>query len=171
VQDDERPMLGCEGAQHSIELVAVDQRPDLVPRRRYVDRCQSDFDHASTTPAGLVDRGVDDQSVEPGVETLRIAQSRQVAPGPDERLLDRIARELTVAEDQAGGRVQSCCSCPHEHRERVAIAPTCAFHERPLVHGPSLRGATRIAALVWYGADARRFVSPTVSATRSSVVI
>jgi hypothetical protein len=152
-------MLGRQLAQHSIELVAVDQQPNLVPGRLYVDGCQAHLDHASTTPAGLVNRGVDDKSVEPGVETLRIAQSGQVAPGPDERLLDRIARELAVAEDQAGGRVESRCSCPREHREGVAIAPTCAFHERPLVHGPSLRGATRLAALVSYGAGARRFVS------------
>ena len=32
--------------------------------------------------------------------------SGQVPPGSDERLLDRVARELRVAEDQAGGRVQ-----------------------------------------------------------------
>ena len=35
-----------------------------------------------------------------------IAKSRQVAPGADERLLDRVARELRVPEDQAGRRVQ-----------------------------------------------------------------
>ena len=44
--------------------------------------------------------------MQPGVEPVRVAKARQVAPGPDERLLDRVARELRVPKDEASGRVQ-----------------------------------------------------------------
>ena len=55
----------------------------------------------------VLSRGrVDRQSMEPRIETVRVAQARQVAPGADECLLDRVARELAVTEDEPGGRVQ-----------------------------------------------------------------
>jgi hypothetical protein len=43
--------------------------------------------------------------MEPRIEPVRIAKSGQVAPGSDHGLLDRVARELAVAEDQSGGSV------------------------------------------------------------------
>ena len=46
------------------------------------------------------------ESMEPGVEPVGVAQPRQVPPGPHQRLLDRVARELRVPEDESGGRVQ-----------------------------------------------------------------
>ncbi len=73
--------------------------------------------------------------MQPGVEPIRVAETRQVAPGADECLLDRVARELPVPEDQAGGRVQPREVDVDERGEGVMLAPPRSFDESSLVHG------------------------------------
>ena len=46
----------------------------------------------------------------------------QVLPGPEHPLLDRVARELGVPEDEAGGRVQAREAPTDEHAEGLMIA-------------------------------------------------
>ena len=87
-----------------------------------VDLFELDLDHPSATTPGEVEAGVDGEPMEPGVEPVRVAQAREVAPGADERLLDRIARELRVPEDEAGGRVQPRDGQVDERGEGVMIA-------------------------------------------------
>ncbi len=58
-----------------------------------------------------------------------------IPPGPEQPLLDRVACELRVAEDEAGRAVQ-----PHDGRagklgEGLMIALPRPFHESSLVHG------------------------------------
>ena len=80
--------------------------------------------------------------MEPGVEPVRVAQARKVAPGSDERLLDRIARELRVPEDESGGRVQPRDGQVDELGEGVMIASPRPYDETSLVHVPP-RSAAR----------------------------
>jgi hypothetical protein len=70
-----------------------------------VKRAQLDFDQASSTAPSDLEAGVDGQSVEPGIDPIEIAQPRQVSPGSEERLLDRVSRELVIPEDEPGCRV------------------------------------------------------------------
>jgi hypothetical protein len=44
--------------------------------------------------------------MEPGIEPIGVAQPRQIAPGSDQCLLDRVSRELGIPEDESGCRVQ-----------------------------------------------------------------
>ena len=73
--------------------------------------------------------------MEPGVEPIRVAEARQVAPCPDQRLLDRVARELRVPKDEAGCRVQPRKGRVDELGEGVMIASLRASDELSLVHG------------------------------------
>ena len=78
---------------------------------------------------------MDGEPMQPGVEPVRVAKPGQVPPSLDQRLLDRVARELRVPEDESGRRVQ-----PRERRvdelgEGVMIALPRPFHECSLVHG------------------------------------
>ena len=66
---------------------------------------------------------------------IRVAQARKVSPGSDVRLLDRVARELRVPEDEAGDGLQPRDGRADERGEGVMIAPACPFDEIPLVHG------------------------------------
>ena len=102
---------------------------------RRVDRRELDLDGSPSPAARLVDAGIDGESIQPGIEPVGISKLREVPPGPDQPLLDRVACELRVPEDEAGGLVQ-----PHDGRagelgEGVMIASPCALHEPSLVHG------------------------------------
>lgn len=134
MQDDQGPMFRRETCESVVQGVTVGEGRDRIVAARHIDRRDVDLDHPSSPAACLVDRGVGQQSIEPGIEPIRIAQSGKVAPGPDECLLDCVARVLAVEEDQAGGRVQARRGCPCEHSERVAIASPCPLDENPLVH-------------------------------------
>ena len=91
-----------------------------------------------------IDAGVNGQPVEPGIEPVGVAQPGQVPPGSHHGLLDRVARELRVPEDETGGRVQPRDGRVDEHAEGVMIAPACPLDETSLVHGrPSMRRDAR----------------------------
>ena len=73
---------------------------------RSVDRGQLDLDRPAAPTSRDIDAGMDDEMAEPGVEPIGVAKRRQVPPRADESFLDRVVRELRVAEDQAGCGVQ-----------------------------------------------------------------
>jgi hypothetical protein len=89
--------------------------------------------------------------MQPGVEPVRVTKPGQVSPGADERLLDGIARELAVAEDEAGGCVQPRKSGIDERGEGVVIASLGPLDLDSLVHGRLRRCAAMVAALSGYG--------------------
>ena len=107
----------------------------MIGRGGRIDRVSSTSIGAPSPAPSEVETGIDGQSMEPGVEPVRVAETRQVAPGADERLLDRVARELRVPEDEAGRRVQPREGRVDERGEGVMIAPLRAFDELSLVHG------------------------------------
>jgi hypothetical protein len=73
--------------------------------------------------------------MEPGVEPPGVTQPPEIAPGSDERLLDRIAGQLRVTEDEAGCPFQPRGGIAGEHGEGVMIAATRSLDETSLVHG------------------------------------
>jgi hypothetical protein len=73
--------------------------------------------------------------MEPGIEPLGVTQPLEVAPGSDKRLLDRIAGQLRVPEDEAGGPVQPRAGIAGKRGEGVMIAATRSLDETSLVHG------------------------------------
>jgi len=72
--------------------------------------------------------------MQPGIEPFRLAKTGQVPPGVQQRVLDRVSRELAVAEDQSGRSVQPRDRGASQYREGVMIAPLCLLDETPLVH-------------------------------------
>ena len=97
--------------------------------------------------------------MEPGVEAFRIAQTGEMPPGSDVALLDRVARELRVPEDEPGRRVQ-----PHDGRvdelgEGVMIAPLRSLDEKSLVHA-NLARCTGPVHSVWRRCLGIRFPIP-----------
>jgi len=119
---------------------AVDQRPigDRIGRivlgwSEHFD--DLDLDRPPSPAAREIKTGIDGQAVDPGVEPISLAKAPQVAPGPEEALLDSIARELVVPEDQASGRVQPRDGRVNELGEGVMIALPRPLDESSLVHG------------------------------------
>ena len=46
--------------------------------------------------------GVNDETMEPGLEPLGIAQRRQIPPGAEQRLLRGVLRTIAITEDPVG---------------------------------------------------------------------
>ncbi len=92
---------------------------------------------------------MDDELAELGVELLGVAKCRQVPPGADETILDRVARELRVPEDQTGRRVQPRDGRAGERSEGVMIALLCPFDEVSLVRDSPRLLRNRSVALTW----------------------
>ena len=134
VQRDDGAVPGIEALQGPVDELPVGERAGVVGVRRCVDGRELHLDRAPAPAPGQVEAGMDGQTVEPGVEPVRVAKPRQVAPGADEGLLDRVARELRVPENQAGGRVQPRERRVDERGEGVMIALPRAFDEHSLVH-------------------------------------
>ena len=67
--------------------------------------------------------------MEPGVEGVGVAQTPEVAPGLDERVLNRILRRIPVAQDPPRDRVQAVVCGGREGIECLVVAPLCAFDE------------------------------------------
>ena len=135
VQDDDRALLGSEAPERQLEQVAVGDDGCHVGHRRSVDRQQLDLDRPAASTSEDVDAGAEDETAEPGLEAIRIAERRKVPPGSKEALLDRVSRELVVPEDQAGRRVQPRDEQAGKHGEGVTIASLRSLDELSLVHG------------------------------------
>ena len=90
-------------------------------------------------------------AVKPGVETIRVAQRAQVAPGPDERLLDRVLGLFGIAQDQPGGGVEPGDRGGCKRGKGVMIAPPRSLHEISLHGSPSDKRSGRATRLVEYG--------------------
>ena len=146
VQDDDR----APGSSRRRRTLSTSSRaamsPECVRQQRRVDVGELDLDDPALAASCEVDAGVDDQPMQPGIEPVGFAKARKVPPGPDESVLDRVACELRVPEDQAGRPVQ-----PHDGRagelgEGVMIALPRALDEPSLVHGRLGDGATSLVA-------------------------
>src|SRR4029078_4799778 len=94
---------------------------------------------------------VADKPLHPVSECVRIAETGQIAPGADHRLLDGVARELAVAEDQAGGRVQPREAHVEESSGGVMLALPRSLDESSLVHGRLVSDTAFVVVLdsVW----------------------
>lgn len=71
----------------------------------------------------LVDAGIHREAMQPRIEPVGIAEAAKVAPGTNERVLDRVARELAIPEDQPCRRVEPRDGRAGQAGEGVMIAP------------------------------------------------
>jgi hypothetical protein len=86
--------------------------------------------------ARFVDAGPVQEPVQPSVEPIGASQGGQIAPGADERLLDRVLRLVGVMQDQTGCCVQPPDRGAGKRGEGVMIASSRPVHEIGLHHVP-----------------------------------
>jgi len=110
-----------------------------IDEARRLRRHRVDIEAVAPESARLVDAGPVEQAMEPGVEARRAPQCRQIAPGPDERLLDGVLGLIGVAEDEPRGRVQPEDRGSCKRRKGVMIASPRSFHELLLHVAPRRR--------------------------------
>lgn len=89
--------------------------------------------------------GSDEQSTQPRVESVGIAQSMQVSPRIQEGLLDSVAGEIRVAQDPERDGVEVIGGLGRDQREGILVTLSRQLDQRPArrsAHGadaPSLR--------------------------------
>jgi hypothetical protein len=90
-QGDGGALLGVEGAEGALQLVAVREGSAAVGLDGVPE--QPDLARIAPATAQQVRAGVDDEAVQPSVPAIRIAEARQLPPGVKERVLHRVLRE------------------------------------------------------------------------------
>jgi hypothetical protein len=135
MQNDDRTPLFIEPPHDGIDEDAVGDGVGWIRRRGREEWKDLDLDRAPSTAASKVETGVDGQAMEPGVEPFGLAEAPKVSPSSYEGILDRVARELRVPEDEASRSVQPRDGPTDEHGEGVMIALPRSLDESSLVHG------------------------------------
>ena len=124
-------MVHIQAAEATIQLIPIHHDP-VVVRLRASNVGEVDLAAAAgATLARLAMAFVDQQPMEPGVEAIGIAESVDVTPGGDERLLCRILGGRSRRGGSAGrspiaGRLNA-----RQLGERVVIAAHRSLHEIP----------------------------------------
>jgi hypothetical protein len=134
MQDQDGALFRTESTERTFQLISIRDEPALVGDAPLHRRRQLDLDRPATTPPNGVEASVDGQSVEPAIEPVGIAQTPQVTPGSDIRLLERVSGEIGIPEDEAGDAFQVRDGRADERSEGVMIARARSLDEFPLVH-------------------------------------
>jgi hypothetical protein len=135
VQDNDRALSFVEVPKHPFDDIAIGESAGRVGDGRVMVKRDLDFDRTPSPAPRLIQAGVDRESMEPGVEPIGLTQPGQIPPGSEECVLDSVACELRVPEDQSSGLVQPHDSSASELGEGVVIASLGPLHEQSLVHG------------------------------------
>jgi hypothetical protein len=146
-QDEHRSVLDGKLEEGPLQLVAVGELGEVVARLDPIDRECRQLDRTPARSPGVVTAGVDEEPMQPGVEGSGIAQTPDLVPGFDERVLNGILRGIPIAQDPPRDRIQAVVCGGREGIECLVIAPLCAFdelgrHRRPLVAVRSLAALT-----------------------------
>ena len=141
VEGEGHPVLDGEGPEAALDLVAALDIAGVVAAARGVHRGDFHEHRPASHPALLVTAGMEEEAVEPRVNTVGIAQRPEVPPRPDQAFLDGVLGRAIVPEDPPGDRVQPIDRCPGERREGLVIAALCPLDDVPRHPLPRLRPA------------------------------
>ena len=148
MQSDDGSMTRIEAPKRRVHELTLGEHAGVIGNVHRVDRGEFDLDRAPPTATKEIEAGIDHQPVQPGVEAIRVTEPRQIAPGADEALLDRILCQVRVTEDQSGGCVQSPEGAIDELGKGVMIASLRPFDTLSLIHdrlacGTAVNGRTQ----------------------------
>lgn len=124
-----RPVLDGKLEERPLDLVTIGEAGDIVPRVRSIDRIDRDLEGTSPRPPDVIGAGMDEESMQPGVEPVAITKTAEIAPSPDEGVLDGILCGIPIAEDPPRDRVQAVVCGGSKVIEGLAIASLCALDE------------------------------------------
>ena len=122
-----------------LELVAVGGKAGGIGFALDSERRQLDLDDpVSPVPSSLAVAGVDDESMEPAIEAVWIADRADVDPGGDQRLLDSVGGKVVATKDEAGRPMQTVERVGGQRRKGVVVAIAGAKDEISLHLAPKV---------------------------------
>jgi hypothetical protein len=166
MKDDDGAPFGLEPAEGFVKKLPLGDVRRQVAAEWFGEGRELDLLDTASPPASNVEARVGCQAIEPGVETIRVAQPGQIAPGSDEGVLDRVSRELAVPEDEAGGGVQPREGSAGDRGKGVMIALPRSLDETTLVHCRLSYRRGRNAVLGCYGDGKPRIVPARIPLRR-----
>jgi len=98
-EHEDRPLASVEAPKAAVELVAHRDAQEVVGSGRIVERQQAEVRGQPSFPSGLGNANIREKSVDPGVETARIAEVPQITPGDHQRVLQGILGPIDIPED------------------------------------------------------------------------
>lgn len=121
-KDEDRSLVRRQPSERSIQLIAVRHAEELVRRGWPIDRENAQIGDPTPLAACLRNADVREDAVHPGVESVRIAELRQVTPGDHQRVLQSILGPIDIPEDPVCNREQSIAARLDQVDERRLIS-------------------------------------------------
>jgi hypothetical protein len=123
-----RTVLDAEGLERAADLIALTDPGHVVNGIRLIGRIERDLD-APPRLANVISASMNEEPVKPGFEPIPVAKAANVAPGADERVLDRVVGSISVAQDPYRDRVEAMIGGARERIERLVVALLCSRDE------------------------------------------
>ena len=153
MKDDDGALFRIEVTDTTLDLISVGRSRLGIRHRQGMDLGKLDLDAPALGDPELIAAGVEEDPVKPGIETIGIAQGRQVPPASDERLLDGVLRSVWVPQDEPSRGVKPTDRGACQHSEGVMIALPRSLHEVLLHVAPRIRTAALVVSGVYWRID------------------
>jgi len=141
VEREDGPLLGWQPTESAFELIPDDHIQQLVGCRRPFDRQNPQVDDPTSLARRLDDADMDEEPMQPRVESIRIAEPTQIAPGDHQCVLQGILGSIDVAEDPLRDREKAVGAGADQVDKRVPITP-CRCLDEITIHPLSVLVAT-----------------------------
>ena len=138
VQHEDGAFVRLETPESAIELIAIGHAEQIVGGPRAVDRKRAQVCDPATLARRMADAHIGQDAVEPGAEPVRIAETRQVAPGDHQCVLQSVLGPVDIPEDPVRDRVEAVTMQLHQVDECLLVAALGRLDEVP-IH-PTVRG-------------------------------
>jgi hypothetical protein len=136
VQNEDRSLLGRQSSEPSFELVPIGDSQQCVRCRRSVDRQHPQDRSSAALARRLVDALMNEESLQPRVEPVRIAEPSKVTPGDHQRILEGILGSIDVAEDPLCDREEAVGAGADQVDERLPVSTLSHLDEFQIHQGP-----------------------------------
>jgi hypothetical protein len=158
-QGEQDSLLGGESTESPLELVPIGDVQEVVVGGRDIDRQGAKVRDATAIAHRLREAGTDDESMEPRVESVRIAEPWKVAPGDHERFLQGILGPIDVAKDPLGERVEAVATAADQVGIRLPVTVPCRLDEISIHRlRPSLAPSGGAVRALWAAARGVRSI-------------
>jgi hypothetical protein len=129
-KDQDDPLFGRDALDSAFQLVAVADPEVVVVGSGELEGQRLDVDDGPAARAGrLRDARANHDAAQPGVEAIRVAKRRQVAPGDHQRLLHGVFGLLDVSQDPLRDRVEPVATGADEFGIGLPVSVPGGCHE------------------------------------------
>jgi peptide-methionine (R)-S-oxide reductase len=162
MEDDNCALFRSQLRERVLESRPVHDGVRHIGFRSVGSRKESDPGVPAARAARFRVAGMNDETMQPGVETLGLAQRRQVAPGAEQRLLRRVLGTVAVAQDPHGEGKAAVDVLRRQLGERGTITVRGPVDEIELVHALEAPQLVHAGPFTEYGAATRPNVQRVV---------